>query len=61
MVRSRIYFGSGDPELDEINKKIEVIEKREGLEKDEYFLPDNPDTPNRCDYAGHYYSFECGL
>jgi hypothetical protein len=41
----RIYFGGGDAKLDEINKKIEAIEKREGLEKDEYFLPDNPDTP----------------
>ena len=52
----RIYHGQGDPVLDEITRKIEAIEEREGLEEGEHFLPDNPDTPE--DYQAQAIEFD---
>ena len=56
IAEDKIYSGKGDPILDEITKKIEAIEEREGLEEDEHFLPDNPDTPE--DYQAQSIEFD---
>ena len=55
IAEDRIYHGPGDPQLDEITRKIEAIEEREGLEEGEHFLPDNPDTPE--DYQAQSIEF----
>ena len=56
IAEDRIYHGEGDPILNEITRKIEAIEEREGLEEGEHFLPENPDTPE--DYQAQSIEFD---